>query len=156
MVTKLRGADDEGREWEEYKKGEQCPQHFYFRHPEDCTGTYNWPISFMIPLDCPPTIRSEYGSATYRLRAQVIRAGTFTTNLITSAEVIVIASPGDDDTDEMDSIVIERQWEDNLQYLISMSGRAFAIGGTLPLSLNLMPLNKISLYRISIILEEKG
>lgn len=120
------------------------------------TGTYNWPVSFTIPPECPPTLRCEYGSAVYRVRAHVIRAGTWSSNLTASTEVIFIACPGEDDTEEIESIVVEREWDDRLRYLLSLSGKSFPIGGTMPLQLTLMPLSKMSIYRLSVILEEKG
>ena len=44
----------------------------------------------------------------------------------------------------------------HLRYLITLSGKSFPIGGTIPLNLALMPIGKMSIYRLSVILEEKG
>lgn len=120
------------------------------------SGTYNWPVSFVIPPDSPPSIRCDYGSVTYRVRAQAVRAGTFTSKLVANTEVTVISCPSADDLEESESIIVEREWDNNLRYLISLSGKSFPLGGTMPVQLTLMPLSKICIYRLSVVLEEKG
>ena len=40
-----------------------------------------------------------------------------------------------------------------MQYLISVSGRSFYIGGPLPIVFTLMPLAKIKLYQIHVFIE---
>lgn len=47
-------------------------------------------------------------------------------------EVVVVAGPAEDDTEETENIVVERYWEQQMQYLISISGRSFPIGGAFP------------------------
>ena len=98
-------------------------------------------------MDCP------YGHVTWRLKAQVHRPGTFIQKLSASQEVILIASPGEDDTEDTENIIIERQWDMQLQYLISVSGRSFYIGGTLPIQITILPMTKAKVHRISVILE---
>lgn len=131
-------ADRKDGEWKEFKK-----------------GTYNWPVSFVLPPGSPPSIRCDYGSVTYRIRAQATRAGTFTSKLVANTEVTVISCPSADDLEESESIIVEREWDNNLRYLISLSGKSFPLGGTMPLQLTLMPLSKICIYRLSVVLEEK-
>ncbi|KAG8934851.1 hypothetical protein FRC01_014017 [Tulasnella sp. 417] len=143
VVGKLSSAlgleeDRRDGEWKEFKK-----------------GTYNWPVSFVIPPDSPPSIRCDYGSVTYRIRAQATRAGTFASKLVANTEVTVISCPGADDLEESESIIVEREWDNNLRYLISLSGKSFPLGGAMPLQLTLMPLSKICIYRLGVILEEK-
>lgn len=113
------------------------------------TGTYNYPISFAIAASSPPTIHADFGSVTYRLRATVFRAGALTPNLVEDTEVLVLASPNEDDMEESENIIVERQWEDqmrwaenqsllswgfidappSIRYLIALSGKSFPIGG---------------------------
>jgi hypothetical protein len=52
---------------------------------------------------------------------------------------MVIAAPMEDDTEETETIVVERHWEQQLQYLISISGRSFPIGGALAFFLFQLP-----------------
>lgn len=122
-------------------------------HEKLSTGTYTYPISFTIPGNSPPTMRCAFGSVVWRLRAIVHRPGTFKSKLIASREVIMIACPTEDDTDDVENIIVERHWDQQLQYLISISGRSFHVGGTVPLTLTMMPLTKMKVHRISVSLE---
>lgn len=81
------------------------------------------------------------------------RPGTFTPRMTASRIVRLVACPGEEDLEDQDNIVVERQWDDQLQYLISVSGRTFYIGGTIPLHISLMPLAKIKIHRISVFLD---
>jgi hypothetical protein len=94
-------------------------------------GTYNYPISFAIPIDAPPTIHAEFGTVVYRLKATVKRMGALTTNLTEDMEVVMIASPQEDDLEETENVIVERQWEEQMRYQIALSGKAFPIGGTM-------------------------
>jgi hypothetical protein len=94
-------------------------------------GTYNYPISFPIPIDAPPTIHAEFGTVIYKLKATVKRVGALTPNLVEEMEVMMIASPQEDDMEETENVIVERQWEEQMRYQISLSGKAFPIGGTM-------------------------
>ncbi|KAF8070739.1 hypothetical protein FPV67DRAFT_1041012 [Lyophyllum atratum] len=118
-------------------------------------GTYTYPISFSIPSNSPPTLRCNYGTVTWRLRATVHRPGAFKAKLAASREVIVITCPTEDDTENTENIIVERHWDQQLQYLISVSGRSFYIGGTVPITFTLMPLSKMKVHRISVFIEER-
>jgi hypothetical protein len=41
----------------------------------------------------------------------------------------MVATPQEDDLEETENILVERQWEDQMRYLIALSGKAFTIGG---------------------------
>jgi len=123
---------------------------------ESRSGTYNYPISFPIPVNTPPTIHAEFGSVTYRLKATVVRVGALTPNLVEDVEVSMIASPQEDDLEESENVVVERQWEEQMRYQIALSGKTFPIGGTIPVSIRLMPLTKCKIHRLTILLEEKS
>ncbi|KAK4687113.1 arrestin-related trafficking adapter 3/6, partial [Tremellales sp. Uapishka_1] len=132
-------ADDEDvHNWKEFRK-----------------GTYNYPISFPIPITAPPTIHAEFGSVVYRLKATVVRVGALTPNLQEEVEVTMVASPQEDDMEETENVVVERQWEDQMRYQITLGGKAFPIGGTIPVSIRLMPLMKVKIHRVTVALEEK-
>ena len=64
-----------------------------------------------------------------------------------------VAAPGEDDLDESDSILVQRQWEDQMHYVIAVHGKAFPVGGKIPLSVTFVPLAKMKIYRISAFLE---
>ncbi|KDN47846.1 hypothetical protein RSAG8_03266, partial [Rhizoctonia solani AG-8 WAC10335] len=124
--------------WQEFKK-----------------GTYNYPISFAVPANTPPTLHCDFGSISYRLKAVVHRTGTFVPKLVAHAEVTLISCPGEDDTEERENIVVERQWDEQLRYFITISGKSFPIGGVVPITLVMMPLSKVKIYRLTVLLEEK-
>lgn len=118
-----------------------------------CIGVYTYPISIMIPGNAPPTLRCLKGNVTWWLNGQARRPGTFTPKLSASREVILVASPGEDDTEDMENIIVQRRWDSQLEYLLSISGRSFYIGGTLPIQITILPMTKIKVHRIAVILE---
>ena len=101
----------------------------------------------------PPTMQCDYGSVEWRLKATVHRPGPFTPKLSASREVILVASPSEDDRDDADNITIERHWEDQMQYMLTVSGRVFPIGGTVPITLTFMPMAKVKIFELSVQLE---
>lgn len=131
-------AKDAANGWKEFKK-----------------GTYTYAISFPIPGNAPPTMQCDYGSVVWRLRATAHRPGTFKAKLTASREVTTIACPTEEDTEDTENIIVERHWDQQLQYLISISGRSFYIGGTVPVTFTLMPLAKVKIHRISVFIEER-
>ncbi|KAL5504710.1 hypothetical protein ACEPAH_7373 [Sanghuangporus vaninii] len=128
----------EGDSWKEFRK-----------------GTYTYPISFAIPGDSPPSLECDFGTVKYRLKAVVHRPGAFTHRLNATREVTLIASPGEDDVDETDNIVVQREWDSQMHYLIIISGRSFPIGSSIPIHITFMPIAKIKIFRISALVEEK-
>ncbi|KAH9067647.1 hypothetical protein EDB87DRAFT_1584443 [Lactarius vividus] len=126
-----------GDGWQEFKK-----------------GLYTFPISFSIPSYMPPTLSCDYGSVTWRLKANVHRPGIFTPKLSASCEVILVASPNEDREDTA-GFAIERTWEDQMRYTLSVSGRMFPIGGSIPIALSFLPMTKVKIYKISVHLEEQ-
>ncbi|OCF37134.1 cyclin binding protein [Kwoniella heveanensis CBS 569] len=149
--------------WKEFRKGEyhsSCTDAFlgpWLIDADDTliAGTYNYPISFPIPVNAPPTIHAEFGSVTYRLKATVIRVGALTPNLSEDTEVVMIATPQEDDMEETENVIVERQWEEQMRYQITLGGKAFPIAGTIPISIRLMPLLKCKIHRLTVALEEK-
>ncbi|TFK23165.1 hypothetical protein FA15DRAFT_670775 [Coprinopsis marcescibilis] len=134
----IKGKPVTGHGWKEFKK-----------------GTYTYPISFSIPCTAPPTLQSNFGSVVWRLNATVHRPGTLTKKLTASRDVLVVSCPSEDETEDTENIIVERPWEQQLQYLISISGRSFFIGGTVPITFTLMPLEKVKFHRFSVFIEER-
>ncbi|WWC65955.1 uncharacterized protein I303_108577 [Kwoniella dejecticola CBS 10117] len=132
------GHGEDVHKWKEFRK-----------------GTYNYPISFPIPVTAPPTIHAEFGSVVYRLKASVIRVGALTPNLTEDMEITMIAQPQEDDMEETENVIVERQWEEQMRYQITLGGKAFPIAGTIPISIRLMPLLKCKIHRLTVALEEK-
>jgi hypothetical protein len=86
-------------------------------------GTYSYPITVPVSVALPPSIRCDFGSVVYKIKASVQRAGALTPNLSAETEVQLIACPGEDDLEETDSIIVERFWETQLRYLVALSGK---------------------------------
>ena len=86
-------------------------------------GTYTYPISIPVPASLPPTITSDFGAVSYFLKATINRAGALTSNLTTTTEVTLVSCPGSDETEESESIVVERFWESQMRYHIALSGK---------------------------------
>lgn len=86
-------------------------------------GTYTYPIAIPIPASLPPTITSDFGNVAYTLKATVHRAGALTPNLGATSEITLVSCPGQDDTEESESIVVERFWETQMKYHIALSGK---------------------------------
>jgi arrestin-related trafficking adapter 3/6 len=127
---------------------------FFILSPSDqAAGTHTFPISFSIPSYMPPTIHCDSGSVTWHLKAKVHRPGAFTPKLSASREVIFVVSPSEDNREDTEVLSIERIWEGQLQYMLSVFGRVFPIGGTIPITLSLLPMDKVRIYRISAVLE---
>lgn len=97
----------------------------------------------------------DYGSVSWRLRASVHRPGTFKSKMTATREVITVACPTAEDTEHLENIIVERHWEQQLQYLIVVSGRSFYVGGTIPVTFTFMPLAKINIHRLSVFMEGK-
>ncbi|KZS87188.1 hypothetical protein SISNIDRAFT_461118 [Sistotremastrum niveocremeum HHB9708] len=136
-------------------------------------GTHTYPISFALPSSLPPTVHLLSGSVTYYLSATIHRPGAFKPRLTTSREVFLISCPPSSfhshhtyDAEEGEAgispsgreggnITVERQWEDELRYIIEVEGRRVIVGGELPVRVTLMPLGKVRVWRISAYLEER-
>jgi hypothetical protein len=100
-------------------------------------------------------MQCDYGSVVWRLKATVHRPGPFTPKLSASREVNFVASPSEDDREDVDNVTIERTWEDQMQYMLTVSGRVFPIGGSVPITLTILPMAKVKIFGLSVILEGK-
>ena len=95
----------------------------------------------------------DFGHVKYTLKATVHRAGAFTTKLTAVKDVNVVSCFRPDSTDEIEHHIVERQWEEQLHYLIELEHTFVTMGDLLQMNLKLLPLDKLSLHRISISLE---
>lgn len=116
-------------------------------------GTYTYPISFSVPATAPPSMHCDFGNVVWKLHAHVHRPGAFKSKYTATKDVQVIACPTEEDTEDTENIIVERHWDQQLQYLISVSGRSFHIGGSVPVSFAFMPLAKVKLHRLSMFIE---
>ncbi|KAI9454606.1 hypothetical protein F5148DRAFT_423904 [Russula earlei] len=118
-------------------------------------GTYTFPIFFEIPSHMPASLECNGGSVSWKLVAKAQRPGVFTSNLTATREVQVVSIPAEVDAEMIGDVVIERPWEDQLQYLFKVSKKVFTIGGSFDIKMIFMPLAKIRLYKLAVDIEER-
>ncbi|KAI5788573.1 hypothetical protein FPQ18DRAFT_307271 [Pyronema domesticum] len=107
---------------------------------------------FELPIDSskPETINTEYGTVRYHLEGSVERVNSFgiKSTLYGKREVQVVRVPSDSNMEQSEPIAINRTWEDQLHYDIVISGKAFPLGGTMPMAMKLTPLQKCRIHRV--------
>ena len=117
-------------------------------------GDYSY--NFELPLDSclPETLAVELGSVKYELEGLIERPGAFRTNLVGKKEVMLVRVPSESNLEQTEPIAISRTWEDQLHYDIVISGKAFPLGGSIPIAFKLTPLAKVRCHRIKIFITE--
>ncbi|KAH7108833.1 hypothetical protein B0J11DRAFT_239777 [Dendryphion nanum] len=112
--------------------------------------------NFELPLDShlPETINVELGSVKYELEAIIERAGAFCLSLIGTKEVTLIRAPSEGSLAHVEPIAISRNWGDQLQYDIVMSGKSFPLGTQIPITFKLTPLAKVQCKSIKVFVTE--
>lgn len=113
---------------------------------------YNFELAF--PAMLPESTRCNFGYVRYMLEAHVDRQGTFKSNLVGNRELTVLRSLGPASLEYSEPIVLNRNWEDLLRYEIVVAGKAFPLGGKIPIAFSLLPFDKIGLHRIRIFITE--
>jgi hypothetical protein len=68
-------------------------------------------------------------------------------------EVCVVLAPRDEEINDLEPVFVERQLDEYFRGVLSIAGRAFVEGHQIPLSLNLMPLEKVTVQRLAIHLD---
>lgn len=141
-VGEALGLEEEHKEvgdgWQEFRK-----------------GTYTFPISFEIPSHMPTSLECDGGSVKWKLVAKVRRPGVFTSKLSATREVQVVSIPAESDVDITGDILIEKPWDDQLQYNFHISRKVLTIGSSFNVKMTFMPLAKIQMYKIAVDLEER-
>ena len=94
-----------------------------------------------------------YGSIVWHLKATVHRPGRFTPRMATVRTINVVATPSDDATEDVENITVNKTWEDQMVYYLSIVGRAFPIGSKIPIQLTIMPLAKVKIHKVSVMID---
>ena len=141
--------------WKEFKKGAFLTDvvHGHLDPHESPLGTYTYPISFPIPADSPPSLECSSGSITWTLKATVHRPGKFTPRMEIARTINVVATPSDDATEDVENVTVNKTWEDQMVYYLSIVGRAFPIGSKIPIQLTFMPLAKVKILKVSVVID---
>lgn len=112
--------------------------------------------NFEMPIDSrlPESINTEFGSVRYELEALVERSGTFRPNILGTIDIPFIRTPGEGSLEQVEPIAISRNWDDQLQYDIIISGKSFPLGSQIPIAFKLTPLAKVECHRIKVQITE--
>jgi hypothetical protein len=94
-----------------------------------------------------------YGSIVWTLKATVHRPGKFIPRMEIVRSVNVVATPSEDATDDVESVTVNKTWEDQMEYYLSVVGRAFPIGSKVPIQLTFLPLAKIKIHKVSVVID---
>lgn len=103
----------------------------------------------------PSTLECDDGSVKWKLVAKVRRPGVFTSKLTATREVQVVSVPAESEVDITGDVLIEKPWDDQLQYLFHVSRKILTIGSSLNVKMSFMPLAKIQMYKLAVDLEGK-
>ncbi|EXK76627.1 hypothetical protein FOQG_18634 [Fusarium oxysporum f. sp. raphani 54005] len=117
-------------------------------------GTYDY--FFELPIDHRQleTTKVQYGFVKWELHAAVDRAGIFNPNLHGVKEVSIVRVPDPLSLEMTESMLISRQWQDQLYYDIIISGKGFPIGSKIPITFQLTPLAKVHLHGLKVFVIE--
>jgi hypothetical protein len=153
----LNGDENGERErWKEFAQGKH-PPHPTKRHalsPTLQTGVYNYPISFEIPMNAPPSLHLTYGYVKWLLKAQVHRPGPLTKRLTCVRDVTLVPSPNTGPQDS-GTRVFENFGDHGLRLVAVLPSTAYHMGSRIPIELTFQAQEKLNIYEISFSLEGK-
>ena len=73
--------------------------------------------------------------------------------MVTMRIINVVATPSDDATEDVENVTVNKTWEDQMVYYLSIVGRAFPIGSKIPIQLTFMPLAKVKILKVSVVID---
>lgn len=118
-------------------------------------GDYVYNFEHPIPALSPESTHVNFGKVAYHLETNIVRLGTFKSNLAGRIPVKVVRIPCESSVEENEPIVIERDWEDQLRYEIVVGGKSVVLDTYVPLVFRFIPLyGKVSLHRIRVYITE--
>lgn len=117
-------------------------------------GDYIYSFELPIQSSLPETVNVTFGSISYSLEAHVERSGTFKTNLTARRPLTVIRAPSENSSEENEPIIIDRDWENRLQYDIIIHSKQVVLNSYLPISFRMIPLEKLKIQRLRVYITE--
>ncbi|AMD19332.1 HBR431Wp [Eremothecium sinecaudum] len=117
-------------------------------------GDYVYSFEHPIIASTPETIHAAYGSVSYTLEVTIERCGAFKHNLHAKVPITLVRTLSSSSVEDTEPIAISRNWENHLHYDIVIASKDIVLDAFLPITLRLMPLDKITLHRIRIYLTE--
>lgn len=112
--------------------------------------------SFEMPIQCssPESVNVTFGSINYELEAHVERSGAFKSSLTARRPLSLVRAPFENSSEENEPIIINRDWEDKLQYDIVIYSKQVVLNSYLPISFRMIPLEKIKIHRLRVYITE--
>lgn len=118
-------------------------------------GDYIYNFEHPLPASIPESCNATFGSTSYYLEVSINRPGAFKTNLAGRLPINIIRTLAESSLEENESIVITRDWEDQLRYDIVIGAKSVVLDLYLPLAFRFVPLwGKVALHRIRVYLTE--
>ncbi|CAK9440070.1 uncharacterized protein LODBEIA_P41700 [Lodderomyces beijingensis] len=118
-------------------------------------GDYLYNFEHPLPPSIPESCKVTFGSTEYHLEVSIQRPGTFKSNLSGRLPINIIRTPSESNLEENESIVITRDWEDQIRYDLVIGAKSVVLNSYLPLAFRFVPLwGKVALHRIRIYLTE--
>ena len=118
-------------------------------------GDYLYNFEHPLPPSIPESCNVTFGSTSYNLEVSIQRPGTFKSNLSGKLPITIVRTPSELNMEENESIVISRDWEDQIKYDIVIGAKSVVLDSYLPLAFRFVPLfGKVALHRIRIYLTE--
>ncbi|RLV96625.1 Arrestin-related trafficking adapter 3 [Spathaspora sp. JA1] len=118
-------------------------------------GDYIYNFEHPLPPSIPESTNVTFGTTNYNMEVSIIRAGAFKSNLSGKIPINIIRTPAESNMEENESIVITRDWEDQLRYDIVIGSKSIVLDSYLPLAFRFVPLfGKVCLHRIRVYLSE--
>ncbi|CAG8594895.1 29162_t:CDS:2 [Racocetra persica] len=116
------------------------------------SGTYTFPFEILLSGNLPETINADLGYVKYRLSAQAHRPGLLP-KLSKEVDIEVIRILPDDFDSE--GIALSKDYEDILNYEISIPKKSYPLGQAIPIEIKLIPyIKKLKIHGITIKLLE--
>lgn len=118
-------------------------------------GDYLYNFEHPLPPSIPESCNVTFGSTSYNLEVSIQRPGAFKSNLSGRLPISIVRTPSELNMEENESIVISRDWEDQIKYDIVIGAKSVVLDSYLPLAFRFVPLfGKVALHRIRIYLTE--
>lgn len=95
-----------------------------------------------------------FGSIAYNLEAHVERSGAFRSSLTARRPLSLVRAPFENSSEENEPIIIDRDWENRLQYDIVIYSKQVILNSYLPISFRMIPLEKIKVHRLRVYITE--
>lgn len=117
-------------------------------------GDYIYSFELPIQSSLPESVCVTFGSIIYNLEAHVERSGAFKSSLTARKPLNIVRAPFENSSEENEPIIIDRDWENRLQYDIVIYSKQVILNSYLPISFRMIPLEKIKVHRLRVYITE--